>query len=272
MSTYLSLRIEKRDACAELVLVGPGKGNPMGPELFDELPRAMAEFDADDAVRVVLVRGEGRVFSTGLNLMTAFTDLGPLVAGQPGVQARRTLLALIQRWQDALSSLERCRKPVVAAIDGWCLGGAVDLACACDVRVASTEARFGVREVRMAIVADIGTLQRLPKIVGQGHARRLALTGDDFDAAEALRIGFVTETVAADELLDHARALCDRIAGHPPRVVEGIKQVMNACDGLTVEQGLRHVAVWNAAFLPSEDLGEALSAFVEKRAPRFTGD
>lgn len=266
---FVSLRIERDGARAEVVLLGPGRGNAMGPELFEELPRAMATLDADDTVRVVLLRGEGSVFSTGLDLGSAFTDLGPLVAGTPGAASRRQLLALIQKWQAAVTSVERCRKPVVAAIDGWCLGGAVDLACACDVRVSSQSAKFGVREVRMAIVADIGTLQRLPKIVGQGHARSLALTGDDFDAAEALRIGFVTEVVPS--VLEHARALSDRIAGHPPLVVEGIKQVMNACDGLTVEQGLRHVAVWNAAFLPSEDLGEALSAFVEKRAPKFTG-
>lgn len=270
--TFVSLRIETHGPRAELVLLGPGRGNSMGPELFEELPRAMARLDADDDVRVVLLRGEGNVFSTGLNLMSAFGELGPLVAGQPGPSERRNLLALIRRWQEALTSVEKCRKPVVAAIDGWCLGGAIDLACACDIRVASDAAKFGVREVRMAIVADLGTLQRLPKIVGQGHARQLALTGDDFDSAHALRIGFVTETVEAAKLLDHARDLCDRIGAHPPRVVEGIKQVMNDCDGLSVEQGLRYVATWNAAFLPSEDLGEAFSAFAEKRPPKFSGN
>lgn len=270
--TFVSLRIENHGPRAEVVLLGPGRRNSMGPELFNELPRAMAQLDANDEVRVVLLRGEGTVFSTGLDLMSAFGELGPLVAGQPGPFERRNLLALIRRWQDAVTSVEKCRKPVVAAIDGWCLGGAIDLACACDVRIASDAAKFGVREVRMAIVADLGTLQRLPKIVGQGHARQLALTGDDFDSAHALRIGFVTETVESDRLVDHARALCDRIAGHPPRVVEGIKQVMNDCDGLSVEQGLRYVSAWNAAFLPSEDLGEAFSAFAEKRPPKFSGN
>lgn len=271
-SSYVSLRIEREGSLAEVILTGPGRGNPMGPELFNELPNAMATLDADDEIRVVLIRGEGTVFSTGLNLMSAFSELGPLVAGNPGARTRRSLLELIRRWQDAMTALERCRKPVVAVIDGWCLGGAIDLVSACDVRVCSTEARFGVREVRMGIVADLGTLQRLPRIVGEGNARQLALTGDDFDAAHAQRIGLVTDVVSRETLLDHGRALARRIGAQPPLVVEGIKEIMNASAHLTVEQGLRLVSTWNSAFLPSEDLAEAFSAFAEKRDPEFKGN
>jgi enoyl-CoA hydratase len=149
----------------------------------------------------------------------------------------------------------------------------VDLVTACDVRFCSSDARFSVREVKLAMVADIGTLARLPAIVGQGAARELALSGDDFGAERALRIGLVSEVLASkDALFEHARAYAARVAANPPRVVEGIKRVMNAASEKAADESLRTVALWNAAFLPSDDLREAMMAFVEKRAPAFRGE
>lgn len=171
-----------------------------------------------------------------------------------------------------MTCVAACRKPVIAAIAGWCIGGGVDLATACDVRLCAADARFSVREVKLAMVADVGTLARLPAIVGQGHARLLALTGDDLDAARALRIGLVEDvydTHAA--LFDAAGALGRRIGANAPLVVQGVKQVLNAASERAAAESLRTVALWNAAFLPSHDLREAMSAFVEKRAPRFEG-
>jgi enoyl-CoA hydratase len=179
---------------------------------------------------------------------------------------------LIERLQRAITSVAACRKPVVAAIAGWCIGGGVDLVTACDVRLCSADARFSVREVKLAMVADIGTLARLPSIVGQGQARLLAMTGDDIDAARALRIGLVEDlydTQAA--LFDAAGALARRLADNPPLVVQGVKQVLNAASERAAADSLRTVALWNAAFLPSKDLREAISAFLEKRAPKFEG-
>lgn len=158
-------------------------------------------------------------------------------------------------------------------MSGWCIGGGVDLITACDVRLASKDARFSVREVKLAMVADVGTLARLPAIVGQGVARELALTGDDFDAARAQRIGLVNEVYESQAaLLDAARAMAARIAKNSPLVTRGIKEVMNAQSELAAAQSLATVALWNSAFLPSKDLLEAMGAFLEKREPTFTGE
>jgi enoyl-CoA hydratase len=270
--TRASLRIEPHDGFAEVVLTGPGKGNALGPELFRDLPAAIAELDADASVRAIVLRGDGAHFTYGLDLMAMAGELGPLIAGHNLARERTGLLALIRRLQDAVSSLANARAPVINAIHGWCIGGGLDLATACDVRLCSSEAKFSVREVRVAIVADLGTLQRLPRIVGQGHARQLALTGEDFDAARALRIGLVNEVHETPEaLFMAARAMARRIAENPPLVVQGVKRILDDNDGQTVAEGLRHVALWNSAFLQSNDLTEAFSAFAERRPPKFEG-
>lgn len=272
MSDLVALRVERTGRVAEVVLRGPGKGNAMGPDFWRETPRVFAELDADPEVRAVIVRADGPQFTYGLDLMAMAGELGPLIGGSPGALDRTKLLDLVGRLQGAFDAVARCRKPVVAAIQGWCIGGGVDLAVACDVRLASDDARFSVREVKVAMVADLGTLQRLPSIVGEGHARELALTGKDVDAARALRIGLVNDVYSTHgALLAAARALAGEIAENPPLVVSGVKQVMNEERERRVAAGLRHVALWNAAFLPSEDLAEAIAAFAGKRRPVFSG-
>ena len=211
---YVSLRVDRDGPVAEVVLRGPGKGNAMGTDFWREIPLVFRALDADDEVRVVVLRGDGETFCTGLDVNAMATELGPLVMGENFAKERRTLLELIRRWQEALTLIEQCRKPVIAAIRGWCIGGGVDLITACDIRVAAREAKFSVREVRMGIVADVGTLQRLPRIVGQGWARQLTLTGEDFDAAKAQQIGLVTELYDHADCLDRARDLAKRIAAN----------------------------------------------------------
>jgi enoyl-CoA hydratase len=267
-----ALRVERHDHVAEVTLLGPGKGNAMGPDFFRELPRVFSALDQDDDVRAVIVRGQGGHFTYGLDLKAMVPSLGPLVMGESLARERTKLLSLIGELQRAFDAVERCRVPVIAAVSGWCIGGGVDLISSCDVRLCAEDARFSVREVKVAMVADLGSLQRLPRIIGQGHARELAFTGKDVDAARALRIGLVND-VHTDEaaLLDAARALAREIAGNPPLVVQGVKAVMNDGDGRSVAEGLRHVALWNSAFLQSKDLAEAFTAFAEKRPPKFEG-
>ena len=143
---------------------------------------------------------------------------------------------------------------------------------ACDVRVCSADAKFSLREARIAIVADLGGLQRLPHIIGEGHARELAMTARDIDAKRAERIGLVNDVFDDREAtLEGAMHLAKMMADNPPLTVQGVKRVMNYSQGRAVEDGLRYVATWNAAFLQSEDLGEAVSAFMEKRKPVFEG-
>lgn len=272
-AAYQSLRIEQADGIAEVVLTGPGKGNALGPDFWREMPEALRALDADDSVRVILLRGDGAHFTYGLDLMAMTESLGPLIMGEGNLALERTrLLQLIEKMQAATEGLARCRKPVLAAVYGWCIGGGMDLIAACDFRYCSREAKFSLREVRVGITADLGALQRLPRIIGEGHTRELAYTGGDVDAERALQMGLVNQVFATpEELLAAARATARKIADNPPLVVQGAKQVMEYCADKSVADGLRYVAVWNSAFLQSHDLAEAFAAFAERRPPRFQG-
>lgn len=260
------------DGVAEVILKGPGKGNAMGLAFFRELPLVFADLDAAADVRVVIVRGKGGVFTYGLDLKAVAPTLMPLLSSDNLAAERMQLLRLIGEWQRACDSVERCVKPVICAIAGPCIGGGIDLASACDVRIATRDATFSVREVKIAIVADLGSLQRLPRIIGHGHTRELAFTGKDIDAARALRIGLIND-VFDDEpaLLTAARSLAKEIADNSPLAVQGAKQVLSFGEERRILEGERYAAVWNSAFLASHDLMEAMTAFMEKRRPKFTG-
>jgi enoyl-CoA hydratase len=273
MTEYKSLRVEKTDGVVEVTLIGPGKGNAMGPDFWREMPEVFAALDRDDEARAIIVRGEGANFSYGLDLAAMMGDLGSHFGAGENLAAERTrLLDLVGEMQKAFDNVAGCRKPVIAAINGWCVGGGLDLIAACDIRLCSADARFSLREVKVAIVADLGSLQRLPRIIGEGATRELAFTGKDIAATRALQIGLVSDVCETREaLLEDARKLAREIADNPPLVVQGIKRVMNYCADKSVADGLGYVAVWNSAFLQSVDLGEAMTAFRERRAPQFKG-
>lgn len=244
----------------------------MGPEFFAELPQVFAALDADANVRAIVLSGSGGHFSYGLDLGrmgSLFEDL----LTRDDVPARLAFLRDLRTLQDAITAVASCKTPVIASISGWCIGGGLDLIAAADIRVCSVEAQFSIREAKMAIVADIGSLQRLVGIIGDGHLRQLALTGEDFDAARALRIGLVNDVLdTADDAMEHANAVATAIASNSPLVSLGIKEVLEAERAQRVSEGLRYVGAWNAAFLGSKDLGEALAAFGERREPTFRGE
>ncbi len=266
-----TLFVETHDHVAHVVLRTGSKGNPLGPDFWRELPETFDALSADVRVRAVVLSADGPHFTYGLDLPKMMGELGPMLQG--GLADTRTQLqATIHRLQRSVTSIAVCRKPVVAAVHGICLGGGIDVITACDVRVASRDVKLGVREVKVAMVADLGTLQRLSRIVGEGHARELALTGRDLDAERALRIGLVNDVFDdKDAAVAAARAIAQEIANNPPLVVEGVKDVMNDRVRAQDDAGLRYVALHNSAFLPSVDLGEAFGAFAEKRPPRFQG-
>jgi enoyl-CoA hydratase len=268
-----ALRVTRRGHVAEVQLLGPGRGNAMGPDFWRETPQVFRALDADDGIRAVVVTGSGRDFSYGLDLSTMSGELTASAASDGGLAAPRArLLGSIRSMQASLDAVAACRKPVAAAVTGWCIGAGVDLIAACDVRYASEDARFSVREVKVAIVADLGSLQRLPAIIGDGHLRELALTGADIDAARARAIGLVNDALGSPaEAVAAARAFAGGVAANPPLVVQGIKDVLDASRRPAVDASLRYVAAWNAAFLPSHDLHEALAAFAERRPPEFEG-
>ncbi len=270
---YKSIKLEKARGVVEVVLIGPGKGNAMGPDFWREMPEVFAALDRDEETRAIIVRGDGDNFSYGLDLAAMMGDLGSHFGAGENLAAERTrLLDLVGDMQKAFDNVAACRKPVVAAVSGWCIGGGLDLIAACDIRFCSSEARFSLREVKVAIVADLGSLQRLPRIIGEGATRELAFTGKDIAASRALQIGLVSEVCETrGAVLATARNLASEIADNPPLVVQGIKRVMNYCADKSVADGLGYVAVWNSAFLQSVDLGEAMAAFRERRAPQFKG-
>jgi len=274
---------------ATLWLDRPDTRNSLGHAFFDELPAVMAELSDDTTVRAVVVAARGKSFSVGLDVkeLGATLAVGSRPAGSergtversggpgeplsPAARAEATRRS-VRRLQAAITAVADCPKPVVAAVHGHCIGGGMDLATACDIRLASSDAIFSVRETRMAIVADLGVLQRLPRIVGAGHVAELAFTGKDVDAWRAKEIGLVNEVYPdRDALLHAAASLAQEIAVLSPLAVQGTKSVLAANDGLTLAQALEYVATWNAGMLASEDLAEAVRAFLEKRPPRFTG-
>jgi enoyl-CoA hydratase len=291
MSDYEVLSIERDGHVATLWLDRPEARNALGPAFWNDLPLAMGELSEDGAVRAIVIAARGPHFSVGLDLkamagmltggagdgapsaQTPAGENGSAQAHQPSMASRAvTARQGVLRMQSSVSAVAECPKPVIAAIHGYCIGGGVDVVSACDIRVASADAVFSVRETKVAIVADLGSLQRLPRIIGKGHVAELALTGKDITAARAKEIGLVNDVAAdAGAALAAARQLATEIAANSPLAVQGTKAVLTACEDKSVADGLDYVATWNAGFLASDDLVEAMTAFMEKRAPQFKG-
>lgn len=273
MSEYESIDVTIDDQIAYVALKGPGNGNALGPEFWEEFPAAFDDLDTNDDVRVVVVRGAGDQFTYGLDLKRNSDLFSKIMGGQKLAAERTELFEKVRQWQDAFDAIERCSKPTIAAVHGHCIGGGVNLIAACDMRICSSDATFSLREVRIAIVPDLGALQRLPRIVGEGVTRRIAMTGEDFGADQALEWGLVEEVVDGDEaLFERADALAVEIASNPPLVVQGIKNVLNYSAEHGSEAGRQYVAAWNSAFLQSNDLAEAFAAFMQQREPDFKGE
>jgi enoyl-CoA hydratase len=283
MSDLEVLSVERDGHVATVWLDRAEARNAMGPAFWDDLTTAMAEVSDDDDVRCVVVAARGPHFSVGLDLKAmaglltgggAETVGGGRSNGDAPSMAVRAVAARagIKRLQRSISSVADCPKPVIAAIHGYCIGGGVDLASACDIRLASADAVFSVRETRVAIVADLGSLQRLPAIIGRGYVAELAYTGKDVTADRARQIGLVNDVFPdASTVVSAARAMAAEIAANSPLAVQGTKAVLTAGEDHSVAEGLDYVATWNAGFLQSDDLVEAMSAFVDKRAPQFRG-
>jgi len=267
MSKPSNFKVETEDHIAWLTLNHPEKRNAMGLSFFEEIGARFDDFDRNPDIRVVVIKAEGKSFSAGTDLEEAAA-----LASQRSADDRDKMQQSILALQMGFTKIEHCRKPVIAAVHSHCVGGGMDMICACDMRLATKDAVFSIRETRMGIVADLGTLQRLPHIIGQGWFRELALTGRDFTAQEALQLGLVTR-ICDDRpaLYSAAKNLADQIAACPPLTVQGTKEVINHSRDNGIEAGLQYVALKNAAALPSEDLFEALAAFREKRAPVFKG-
>jgi enoyl-CoA hydratase len=270
--SLVAFDVSVTDHVARVTMQGPGKGNSLGPDFWREAPVVFDELDADPDVRAVVLNGAGGNFTFGLDLVAMTTELRYALAETALAAERTRLLDQLTAMQRAITSLMSCRKPVIASISGWCVGAGIDIICAADIRVCSGEAMFSARAVRVGIVEDMGSLQRLPAIVGEGAARELCLTGEDFGSERAAALGLVNHVDdSPDDALQHAEAIAARIAANPPLTVQGVKRVMNERALAGVRESLHYTALWNTAFMQSHDFSEAMNAFAEKREPKFEG-
>lgn len=264
------ISIETDGLIATVWLDRADKHNAMGKAFWEDLPSAIGAVDTDSSIRVVVIAGKGPSFTAGLDLVDFAGDFGP--SGDSPAAAAKRQLAAIRAMQWTMTSVADCSKPVIAAVHGYCLGGGIDLITAADIRLASADAVFSVRETKIAIVADVGTLQRLPRIVSAGHVAELALTGKDIGAVRAAEIGLVNEVHPDREtLMKAAYDMAAEIAANSPLVVQGVKHVLRKGEELTTSEALDYVALYNTSFLRSDDLAESMAAFVEKRPPEYTG-
>ena len=273
------ITVEVHGHVAIVWLDRPDQRNAMAPAFWTEFPAIMDALAIDSAVRAIVIAARGPSFTVGLDLM-AFGpavmsgDIAAISGSQSGSEVAKRLNTYkqIKLMQRTFSSIADNPKPVIAAIHGHCIGAGVDLTTACDIRLATTDAVFSVRETRIAMVADVGTLQRLPHIIDPGKLAELVYTGRDWDAAEALDMGFVSAVHAdAAAVMEAAFEMAEQIAANSPLAVQGSKAVLNSTRKTTVSESLETVALWNTAFLYSDDLAEAVQAFIEKRPPEYKG-
>ncbi len=272
MSEYEFYRVEKKGAVAWVFLNRPEKKNAMGPAAWKEPIEIFEDLDRDDQIRAVVIAGVGPCFSAGIDLVGMMPELGELMEADQKGGVKWRLLPKIKKLQDAISCIEWCKKPVIAAIHGHCIGAGLDMATACDIRLCSADAGFCLKEAAVGFVADVGVLQRIPLIVGQGHARELAYSAKTISAQRARDILLVNEVFPTKEaLFEGAQALAEEIAANSPLAVQASKDVLNFGVGKGIDDGLNYVASMSANIIPSNDLTEAVTAFMEKRKPEFTG-
>jgi enoyl-CoA hydratase len=267
------LTIEIQAHVATLWLDRPEKRNAMAREIVADLPRAMAAIEQHDDIRAVIIAARGKSFTVGLDLASMTGGVSGSEESVSGATASLRQMKITTDFQNAISAVAKCPVPVIAAIHSHCLGAGVDLATACDIRLASQDATFGVRETKIGIVADVGTLQRLPSIVSAGHVAELAYTGKDIDAARAEKIGLVNDVYPdAETVYTAACALAAEIAANAPLAVRGTKFMLQQGEDLTTQQSLLLNGLWTmVTSLNSNDLKEAMTAFMEKRPSNFTG-
>ena len=264
--------VEVSDGVAHLRMCRPDELNTMVPEFWSELPDIITELDRSGSARAAVISSTGKHFCAGMDL-SVFTGQS-LLSGTGGVteagRVRSNLWMMVQHLQDSFTALERARMPVLAAVQGGCIGGAIDMICAADMRYCTADAFFCIQEINIGMTADVGTLQRLPKLIPEGVAREWAYTGDRIPAARALEVGFVNRVFPShDDLVEGVLAIAGRIAAHSPLAIWGTKEMVNYARDHSVEDGLRHVAGWQSGMFQGADMMEEFAAKAERRAPSF---
>ena len=268
MAEFSTIDWASENGITTIALNRPEKANALNRTMWDELGKAMVNADQDSATRVVILKGNGKHFCAGIDL----TDFSALMVNKEKCEGRRReqLRLLILKLQNSLTVIEKCRKPVIAEIHGGCIGGGVDMVASCDMRFISDGAYFQIKEIDLGMTADVGTLQRLPHIVGEGILRELAFTGRKVPASEAVKIGLANRSFNDEDSLEsEVREIAQAIAEKSPLAIRGTKEMLNYSRDHSVADSLNYVATWNSAMLLSEDLQEAVMAQMQKRAPNY---
>ena len=254
---------------AHVELNRPDKANAMSAAMWQELETCFRWCSDEPDVRVVVLSARGKHFCSGIDLQIFTTLDDPAQEPARRAEGRRDT---ILRLQGNLTAIERCRKPVLAAIHNTCIGGGVDMVCCADIRYASADAWFSIKEIDIGMVADVGTLQRLPRLIGDGLVRELAYTGRRMDAAEALQGGLLTRVFPDREaLLAGVMEIARTISARSPLAVRGTKELILYGRDHSVEDGLRYIANWNAGMLSIDDLSRSLAAGGKPEAIDYRG-
>ncbi len=266
---YSRFDLTIEDHVAHLQLNQPDKHNCMTAAFWRELPAAVEEISNRALARVIVISSTGKHFSSGLDtsVFSAFNeDSSNSEKGRQG----ETLMQTLKGFQHAFTCLEKARVPVLAAIQGGCIGGGLDMVCACDSRYCTEDAYFTVMETKIAMTADVGTLQRIQHLLPAGIARELAYTGRKFSAAEALQFGLVNQVYPDQQsLLDAVMQIARDIAANSPLSVYGCKEMFNYAREHSVDESLQYQAVWQAGMFHQQDMVEAFSAKAEGREPVY---
>lgn len=258
---YETLQLALEQGVATVTLNRPDKANSMSAAMWVELQQCFEWLDAEQQVRVVVLAGNGKHFCAGIDLAMFGTDVSLAAGSREPARSREAMRRHILRLQDNLSAIERCRKPVLAAIHSACVGGGIDMVCCADMRYCSADARFTIKEIELGMVADVGTLQRMPRLVGEGMVKELAYTGRLFSADEARDMGFVNRVFDdREQLLEGVQALARDIASKAPLAVRGTKEMINYVRDHTVDDGLNYIATWNAGMMSEADLMGSVEA------------
>lgn len=263
--------VDVADHVAHVRMNRPEKANSMIPEFWTELPAIIDELSAGDAARVIVLSGEGRHFCSGMDLSVFGGDNDVTTSGEGHAsRTRASFRATALRLQRTFSCLEESRLPVLSAVQGACVGGGIDMISATDLRYATEDAFFCIHEINIGMTADVGTLQRMPKLVPEGIVRELAYTGRNLTAAEAKNCGFVNSVYPdQDAMLDAVMDIAGEIASKSPMAIWGTKRTMNYSRDHSVADGLDYIATWNAAMFDPDDMAEAFQASIDKRDPEF---
>lgn len=268
---YTSFKVTIENHIAQVSFNRPQKANCLHKEAWDEMQLIFERMHDDPDVRVIVLTGEGKHFCAGIDLsllmgMQQYNEID--CEGRKREMIRKFIFQL----QDNISAIEKCRKPVLAAIHGACVGGAVDIVSACDIRYCTDDAYFSIKEIDLGLVADIGTLQRLPKIINSGIVAEMAYTGRKVMGTEAEKISLVNQSFPTREaLLEKVMETAKMIASKSPLCIRGTKEILLYTRDHSVADSLNYMTAWNASMLLSNDLTEAFAATVEKREAKFEG-